>query len=58
MAQDDVGVRSSGRTEANGGPEGEVVDEDRVGSDLSDDLDRPTRGLDGSQSKSWARTSA
>ena len=30
MAQDDVSVRSSGRTEADGGPEGEVVDEDRV----------------------------
>lgn len=44
MAQDDVSVRSSSRTEADGGSEREVIDEDRV---RSDDLDRPTRGLDG-----------
>ena len=47
VAQDNVGVRSTSRTEADGGPEREVVDEDHVRSDLSDDIDRLTRGLDG-----------
>ena len=46
MAQDDVGIRSTHGTQADRGPEGEVVDEDGVRSDLLDDLDRPTGGLD------------
>ena len=46
MAEDHVSVRGPGRAQPDGGPEGEVVDQDGVRSDLLDDLDRPTRSLD------------
>jgi hypothetical protein len=45
MTEDNITVRDAGRAEAQGGPKGEVVDEDRVGSHRPDGGDRrPCRG--------------
>ncbi len=46
MPQDHVRVRDPGSAQPEGGPEGEVVDDDRVRVDGLDDVHGPATGLD------------